>query len=153
MNTYNCRLQDGTLKLIYPGQTRQHLYCPGCQYRYQQADCLFPRHLPDLKSRASNANKKYTPPPQRIIADIKRRWQELGRIPTLRDFGKRYGTLNSNTICNGYPGGYKEALKQAALELGYPPFAFVCEQCRQEFTTGRGLAIHRHAAHKIEEES
>jgi hypothetical protein len=153
MNTYNCRLQDGTLKLIHPGQTRQHLYCPGCQYSYREADCLFPRHLPELRFRACNATQKIVADPQRIVADVKRRWQELGRIPALKDFGKAYGTLSDNSICNGYPGGYKEALKQAALELGYPPFAFVCEHCAREFTTSRGLATHRTAAHKIEEES
>ena len=112
---YNCRHPDGRLKLVLPEETRQDLYCPGCDRQpYRGPTCLFPQAAYTPKYRPVTTHTRAKLADQAMIDGIKQRWLELGRQPQLKEITS---PCRGAHISKVFPGGFKEAVRQATAQM------------------------------------
>ena len=116
MNNYNCRHPDGRLKLVLPEETRKDLFCPDCDYKpHRGPTCLFPQTTytaPRYRPVTTYTRTRLSD--QAMVDGIKRRWQELGRQPKLKEVTS---PCAGGHISKYFHGGFKEAVRQAATQL------------------------------------
>lgn len=153
MIQYNCRHSNCSLKYLPPGKTRAELFCPDCEHKpYQSPTCLFRSPIEDKPLKLTyhwpSANKKHhrrhcnALTHQDIVDAIKKRWLELATPPLVKDLASKHDTISGHTISTQFPGGFAEARRKAADQLGFI-IEFKCARCGKPFPTPQGRSAHQ----------